>query len=95
MAAWTSSGTTLPGNLTIIPSEQNWVFHAMYHLAFLELFSNEVCSRNRVVITDEDEAEYLSFESVIVMSGIFKVTSNDLHISWNIDGFQEGCIIIT
>ncbi len=39
--------------------------------AFPELYSNEVCSRNRVVITDEDEAEYQSFESVIEMSEVF------------------------
>ena len=29
MTVRTSSGTTLPGNLTIIPSEQKWVFHAI------------------------------------------------------------------
>jgi hypothetical protein len=72
MAVRTSSGTTLPGNLTIIPSEQKWVFHAIYQLAFPELYSNEVCSQNRVVITDEDEAEYQSFESVIETSEFFK-----------------------
>ncbi len=40
MTVRTSSGTTLPGNLTIIPSEQKWVFHAIYQLAFPELYSN-------------------------------------------------------
>ncbi len=72
MAVWTSSDNTLPGNLTIIPSEQKWVFHAIYELAFPELYSNEVCSRNRVVLTDEDDAEYRSFESVIEMSQVFQ-----------------------
>ncbi len=90
MAVWTSSGNTLLGNLIIIPSEQKWVFHAIYQLAFLELYFNEVCSRNCVVITDEDEAEYQSFESVIGMSNVFsRSKSIDLHISWNMDGFQE------
>jgi hypothetical protein len=70
MAIWTSSGNTMPGNLTIIPSEQKWVFHAIYQLAFPELYSNEVCSRNHVVITDEDEVEYRSFKSVIETSKI-------------------------
>jgi hypothetical protein len=67
MAVWTSSGNTLPGNLTIIPSEQKWVFHAMYQLAFPELYSNEVCSQNCVVISDEDEAAYRSFKSMGVV----------------------------
>jgi hypothetical protein len=71
MAVWTSSGTTLPGNLTIMPSEQKWVLHAIYQLAFPELYCNEVCSQNCVVITDEDEAKYQSFESVIKMSEVF------------------------
>ena len=73
MAIWTSSGNTLPGKLTIIPSEQKqkWVFHAIYQLAFPELYSNEVCSQNHVVITDEDKAEYWSFESLIETSKVF------------------------
>ena len=65
MAVRTPNGTTLPGNLTIIPSEQKWVFHSIYQLAFPHLYSSEVCSRNRLVLTDEDDALYKSFESVI------------------------------
>jgi hypothetical protein len=42
MAARTPSGTTFPGNLTIIPSEQKWVFHAIYQLAFPHLYSSDV-----------------------------------------------------
>ena len=71
MAVRTSTGTTLPGNLTIIPSEQKWVFHSIYSLAFRYLYSDEVCSRNRVVLTDEDDAEYGSFEGLIETSSIF------------------------
>jgi hypothetical protein len=85
MVVRTSSGNTLPGNLTIIPSEQKWVFHAIYQLAFPELYSNEVCSQNRVVITDEDEAEYWSFESVIETSKVFsrsKVLICTFHGIW-------------
>ncbi len=65
MAVRTPSGTTLPGNSTIVPSEQKWVFHAIYQLVFPHMYSPEVCSRNRLVLTDEDDAEYKSFESVI------------------------------
>jgi hypothetical protein len=70
MAVHTANGTTLPGNSTIIPSEQKWVFHSIYRLAFPYLYSAKVCSRNRVVITDKDDAEYRSFESLIYTSDI-------------------------
>jgi hypothetical protein len=58
MAVHTPSGKTLHRNLAIIPSEQSWVFHAIiYQHAFPHLYSSEVCSRNRLVLTDKDEAE--------------------------------------
>ncbi len=72
MAVCTPSGTTLPGNLTIIPSEQKWVFHAIYQLAFSHLYSSDVCSRNQLVLTDKDDAGYKSFESVIESIDDFK-----------------------
>ncbi len=72
MAVRTPSGATLPGNLTIIPSEQKWVFHAIYQLAFPHLYSSDVCSRNRLVLMDKDDAEYKSFESVIESIDDFK-----------------------
>jgi hypothetical protein len=72
MAVRTPSGTTLPGNLTIVPSELKWVFHAIYQLVFLHLYPSEVCSRNQLVLTDEDGAEYKSFQSVIEMIEDFK-----------------------
>ncbi len=72
MAVRTPSGTTLPGNLTIVPSEQKWVFHAIYQLVFPHLYSSEVCSRNQLVLTDENDAEYKSFESCIETIEYFK-----------------------
>jgi hypothetical protein len=68
MAVRTANGSTLPGNLT---SEQKWVFHSIYQLAFPYLYSAEVCSRNHVVITDKDGAKYRSFESLIYTLDIF------------------------
>ncbi len=65
MAVRTPSRTTLPGNLTIVPSEQKWVFQAIYQLVFSHLYSSEMCSKNQLVLTDEDDTEYKSFESVI------------------------------
>ena len=72
MAVRTPSGSTLPGNLTIVPSEQKWVFYSIYQLAFPHLYSVDVCSRNRLVLTDEDDALYKSFESLIQTNDVFK-----------------------
>ncbi len=72
MAVRTPSGTTLPGNSTIVSFEQKWVFHAIYQLVFPHLYSSEVCSRNRFFLTDEDDAEYISFESCIETIEYFK-----------------------
>jgi hypothetical protein len=85
MAVCTSSGPTLPGNSAIIPSEQKWVFHAAYQLAFPELYSIEVSSRNNVVIMDENNAEYWSFESLIETSEVFsrsRVMICTFHVIW-------------
>ena len=75
MAFRTPSGKTLPGNLSIIPSEQKWVFHALYQHAFPQLYSSGVCFRNRLVLTNEDEAEYRSFEDLIQVTKEFSKSS--------------------
>jgi hypothetical protein len=72
MAVRTPSGKTLPGNLAIIPSEQSYVFYAIYQHAFPHLYSSEVCSRNCIVLTDEDKADYRSFEALIETTSDFK-----------------------
>ena len=85
MAVRTTTGTTLPGNLTIIPSEQKWVFHSIYSLAFRYLYSDAVCCRNRLLLSDEDDADYRSFEALIDTSGIFaksKVMLCTFHAIW-------------
>ncbi len=58
MAVRTPCGKTFPGNFTIIPSSKKWVFHAIFRLAFLELYGDEVCSMNRLVLNDEEDAKY-------------------------------------
>jgi len=58
--------------LAIIPSEQSWVFYAIYQHAFPHLYYSEVYSRNRLVLTDKDEAEYRSFEALIETTSDFK-----------------------
>jgi len=75
MAIRTPTGKTFPGNFTIIPSSKKWVFHAIYRLAFVTLYGEQICSLNRLVLTDEEEAEYRSFESLIKSSKLFQSSS--------------------
>ncbi len=72
MAVRTPSGKTLPGNLAIVSSEQSWAFYAIYQHAFPHLYSSVVWSRNRLVLADQDEAEYRSFEALIETTSDFK-----------------------
>ena len=72
MAICTPMGKTFPGNYTIIPSSKKWVFHAIFRLAFVELYGKKVCSMNRLVLTDEEDAEYRSFETMIATQDSIK-----------------------
>jgi hypothetical protein len=72
MAVITPCGKTFPGNFSIIPSSKKWVFHAIFCLAFLQLYGDEICSMNRLVLTDEEDAENRSFESLIPTNDVFK-----------------------
>ena len=65
-----SSGDTVPVNMTIIPSAQKWFFNTIYNLAFPYLYSANICKMNR--ITDEDKSEYRPFQSAIATMDEFK-----------------------
>ena len=67
-----ASGGTLPVNLTIIPLTQKWVFHNIYKLAFPHLYSFNVGSMNRLLLTNENKAEYEPFHSAISKMKEFK-----------------------
>ena len=85
MAVRTPCGKTFPGNFSIIPSVKKWFFHAILHLAFLELYGDKVCSMNRLVLTDEEDAGYRSFESLIATNDKFqssKVMLCIFHAIW-------------
>ena len=71
MAVRSPRDTTFPGNFTIIPSAKKWVFHAIYRLAFLSLYGEHICLLNWLVITDEEDAEYCSFETLIFIHEMF------------------------
>jgi hypothetical protein len=70
MAVCSPTGKTFPGNLTIIPSAKKWVFHAIYCLAFL-MYGENICLLNQLVITDEEDAKYHSFETLILTHEMF------------------------
>ncbi len=71
MAVCSPSGKTIPGNFTIIPSAKKWVFHAIYCLAFFSLYGKHICLLNQLVITDEEDAGYCSFETLILTHEMF------------------------
>ena len=85
MAIRTPTGKTFPGNYTIIPSSKKWVFHSIFCLEYMSLYGEHVCSMNRLVLTDEEDAEYRAFESVIATHDAFsslKVMLCIFHAIW-------------
>jgi hypothetical protein len=72
MAVRSPTGKTFPGNFTIIPSAKKWVFQAIYCLAFLSLYGEHICLLNQLVITDEEDAEYCSYETLILTHEMFQ-----------------------
>ncbi len=89
MAVCSASGVTLPGNLTIIPSAQKWVFHAIYQYEFPHLHSSESCSQNRLVFTDEDTFHNTHHLKVLFPIKMFSVNQKWWILPWNLDGIQE------
>ena len=72
MAVRSASGDNFSGNLTIIPSGQKWVFHSICKYAFPHLYSVQVCTRNHLVLTDEDASKYSPIENLIITENHFK-----------------------
>jgi hypothetical protein len=60
MAIRTSIRRTFLENFTIIPSSKKWVFHAIFLHDFLSVYGELICSLNRIILTDEEDAEYRS-----------------------------------
>ena len=85
VAVRSASGDTLPVNLTVIPSAQKWVFETIYKTAFPNLYSPDICSMNRLVLTDEEKAEYEPFQLAIETTDYFqqsKVMLCTFHAIW-------------
>ena len=87
MAIRTQTGKTFPGNYTIIPSSKKWVFHSIFHMAFLSLYGEHVCSMNQLVLSDEEDVEYRAFECMIASHDAFclsKVMLCTFHVVWQL-----------
>jgi hypothetical protein len=85
MAIRTPTRKRFPGNYTIIPSSQKWVFHSIFRLAFLSLYGEHVCSMNQLVLTNEEDAEYCAFETMIATHDAFclsKIMLCTFHAVW-------------
>jgi hypothetical protein len=72
MAIRTPTGRIFPGKFTIIHSSKKCVFHAIFWHAFLNLYGEFICSLNRLVFTNEKDAEYKSFECFIEAHNVFQ-----------------------
>ncbi len=78
MAIRNPTGKTFPGNLTVIPCGQRWVFVSLSTLAFNFLYGSIKCSRNRMSIHDEDYCQYGAFENAISTSPDMKKSTTYL-----------------
>jgi hypothetical protein len=72
MAVCSPTGKTSAGIFTIIPLAKMGVFHAIYCLAFLSLYGEHICLLNQLVVRDEEDAEYCSFETLILTYKMFR-----------------------
>jgi hypothetical protein len=85
MAVKDALGRIFTGNLTTIPSGRSWVFLIIFRWVFPFLYGVCTIQRNRLALTDEDIAEYKTFESCIVGDANYKNTKLGLcsfHALW-------------
>jgi hypothetical protein len=85
IAIRTPTDNTFPGNYTIILSCKKWVFHSIFRLAFLSLYGEHIYSMNQLVLTDEEDAEYHAFETMIATHNaicLSKVMLCTFHAVW-------------
>ena len=59
------NGETFVGNATVLPSGQRWVFFRIYETFFIHLYGEVTMSRNRLALTDDDDAEHGPFDNCI------------------------------
>ncbi len=85
MAVSTPTEKTFPSNFMIIPSAKKWVLHTINCLVFFSLHGEHICLLNWLVITNEENADYHSFETLILTHELFQssyVMLCALHAIW-------------
>ena len=72
-----SSGQTFIGNTTLIPLGKHWVFGLIYKYFFPRIYGDVTILRNRLTLTDNDEAMWGPLENAIKFS---KCWGNTVHM---------------
>lgn len=72
-----ANGETHIGNISVLPSEKKWVFNEVIRTIFITLYGTETIKRNRLILTDEDSAEY---EPVMNAINTTNAYSNSSHM---------------
>lgn len=71
------NGETFVGNATVIPSGRGWIFQRIYEIFFLALYGEVTVGRNRLALTDDDDAEHGPFKNCIKTMGCY---SKSMHM---------------
>ena len=67
-----ANGQTFVGNATVIPSGRRWVYQKIYSHFFLQLYGEVTIGRNRLALTDDDNAEHGPFDNCIETMDCYK-----------------------
>ena len=71
------NGETYVGNVTVIPSQQRWVFMKIYKTFFLYLYGEVTVSRFQLAVTDDDVSAHGPFDCLIKTMSCY---TNCVHI---------------
>ena len=72
-----ANGQTFIGNATVIPSGKRWVFLKIYQVFFIEMYGEATIGRNRLALTDDDNAEHGPLDNCIAT---MKCYASSLHM---------------
>ena len=75
-----ATGECYPGNSTILPSGQSWIFQKVIGKFFRDLYGDVTISRNRLILTDDDPALHGPIDNLINTSPVWKKSKHMLCI---------------
>lgn len=73
-----ANGQTFIGNATVIPSGKRWVFQKIYQSFFVHLYGKVTIGRNRLALTDDDNAEWGAFDNCITTMDCYRGSTHML-----------------